>query len=325
MFQRRFWHAWGVVAGLALGLSDLLLFLTLGVEMTFAGRDIAFGVMGLFAATFAILGYVIGRLLQARAQAREDAAAIREQLVALEVSERAVRQNEKLSAIGRLAAGIAHEARNPLGVIRASASMLQAGFSAEDERFQACGFITEEIDRLDGVITSLLDFAKPTPLRVQSLDIEPVIDRAVELAAEETTSRRVMVTRDIWPGIPAVIGDPDLLTQVLLGLLVNASEAIDAGGDVVVRALPVGHSVQIEVADSGPGIATAEAERVFEPFFTTKPRGTGLGLPMAARIVHAHRGTLEVVHDSGAGPNGAGGCFRLSLPLAAQHQLDATA
>jgi signal transduction histidine kinase len=304
----------GVLAGVAMGLGDMALFSALGVDMRIGGHDVVAGVMGLFIVTYGVLGWVIGRLVEARERAAADARTISEQLQALAASQHALMQSEKLAAIGRLAAGVAHEVRNPLGVIRASASMLEEGSALDDDARQACRFIREEIDRLNGLITSLLAFARPTEPRLASVAPDAVIDRALRLATPEAERRRIALVRDTPPALPDVRADPDLLAQVLLGLLVNATEAVGEQGRIVVRASADAAAVTVDVADDGPGVAPGNAEQVFEPFFTTKASGTGLGLAMALRIAQAHGGTLELAPGAGAGAGGAGACFRLRLP-----------
>ena len=314
MKAERRWPFIGLVAGVAMGLFDTALFAFLGVEMRVGGHDAVVGVMGLFIVTYAVVGWIIGRLIEARARAAADARTITAQLHALSESQRALLQSEKLAAIGRLAAGVAHEVRNPLGVIRASASMLEDGRGLDDDARQACRFIREEIDRLNGLITSLLAFARPTEPRLSPVALGSVIDRAVRLAGPEVERRAIALVRETPPALPDVQADPDLLAQVLLGLLLNAAEAVAERGRIVVRGSADGAAVTIEVADDGPGVAAGNVEQVFEPFFTTKASGTGLGLAMALRIAHAHGGALELVPGRGAGEGGTGACFRLRLP-----------
>jgi two-component system sensor histidine kinase HydH len=311
------WELWGLSIGLLSGLFDLGLFWVFGERLKLSlGTSVAV-VTGLFAATSAALGYVIGRLLRARRREQDDARTIRAQLAALEASQAAVLSHEKLAAIGRLAAGVAHEVRNPLGVIRASAKMVQEGFAPGDDSHRACQFICEEIDRLNGLITSLLTFARPAQLRLARVDLDTIVERARHLVSDELSRRRVQLTQEGPHGL-RVDADADLLAQVLLGLLTNAAEAIvGAGGRdgvIALRLLPGEDEVRIEVADSGPGLAPEQAQRLFEPFFTTKPTGTGLGLAMALRIVQAHRGGLQLIPGRGAGPQGAGACFEIRLP-----------
>ena len=286
---------WGLGLGAVGGVLDTALFLSLGIDFTVAGRDLTGWVAGYLAVSFAGILYVVGSLMDARAQARRDTATIAEQMRSLEASQRHARQNEKLAAIGRLAAGIAHEVRNPLGVIRASASMVQESFDRDDEAFCACEFICAEIDRLNGLITSLLTFARPSEPRLQQVALEKVVDRALQIAADALRARGVDVVQRADGFAPEVSADPDLLAQVVLGLVTNAGEAMEAGGRIEVRVSADREAACIEVADSGPGISFEDAERVFEPFFTTKATGTGLGLAMSARIVEAHEGHIEVL------------------------------
>jgi two-component system sensor histidine kinase HydH len=314
MNSPRRWSLWGLLAGALMGLGDLLAFLSFGLEMRWAGRSVMTEVMITFIITYGVLGFVIGKLMEARAQARADARIIEIQLRALAASQRHALQNEKLAAIGRLAAGIAHEVRNPLGVIRASASMVREHFTSGEEAHRACDFIREESDRLNGLITALLNFARPAELRLQPVVIDQVIDKALLLTKEELQRRDIAVVRENHQGLSSVMADPDLVAQVIFGLVTNAAEAIGVHGTITVRTTGAGDEVGIEVVDTGPGIAPEDAEHVFEPFFTTKPAGTGLGLAMAARIVQAHGGVIEVVTTQPAEVH-AGARFRVRLPV----------
>ena len=315
MNATRRWSYWGLLVGALMGVGDLTAFLALGLEMRLAGRSVMTEVMITFIVTYGVLGFVIGKLMEARAQARIDARTIASQLHALETSQRGALQNEKLAAIGRLAAGIAHEVRNPLGVIRASASMVREHFSASEEAYRACEFIREEIDRLNGLITALLNFARPAQLRLQPVAIDHIIDRALQLTKDELHRRDIALVRENNQELSSVMADPDLVSQVVFGLLTNAAEAIGAHGTITVRTLGTREDIGVEVIDTGPGIAPADAERVFEPFFTTKPTGTGLGLPMAARIMQAHGGAIEVISLSATGEVTRGARFRIRLPI----------
>jgi signal transduction histidine kinase len=144
------------------------------------------------------------------------------------------------------------------------------------------------------------------PVRVADL-----LDRAVLLAREELEAKRLRIERRAAAALPAVLADPDLLSQVLIGLLANAAEAVPPGGAIALEACAADGTVQLTVADSGPGIAPELRTRVFEPFFTTRPRGTGLGLAIARQIVEAHGGRIE----AGAAASG-GARFVITLPVA---------
>ena len=308
---QRHWDWVGLAAGVATGLADYGLFLAMGSPELAPPRPEYFAA-GL-AFVFGALGFAVGRLAQARQRARRDAGTIACQLEALERAQRDLVQQEKLAALGRLAAGVAHEVRNPLGVIRAAASMVQEGFAPGDEAHRACRFICEEIDRLNTLITALLAFARPSEPRFASAAIAPAVERVLELARQAARARDVRLAWERAP-LPEVRADPDLLAQLLLDLVHNAVEAVAPGGCVAVRAAADGASVRIEVSDDGPGVPPERRQAVFEPFVTTKPRGTGLGLAMASRIAEAHGGPLVYVPGAGLGPEGRGACFRFALP-----------
>jgi signal transduction histidine kinase len=309
------WQWIGAVTGALVGLGDVAFMLWVGVEMDIAGKDGKLFVLSFIAANYGLLGYVIGRLMQARIRARHDAATIALQLHALERAQRDLVQQEKLAAIGRVAAGVAHEVRNPLGVIRASASMVQEQFSPDDDHYRACHFICEEIDRLNALITALLSFSRPAELRRAVVSIDALVERALLLADGELTKREIAIDCELAADVPTLLADPDLLQQVIYDLLSNASEAMATGGRIAVRARRVPNAVRVEVADSGDGVPPELADQLFEPFFTTKATGTGLGLPMAERIAHAHGGSLAYIAGAGIGPGGRGACFRLELPI----------
>jgi len=311
---RGHWDWVGAVCGALLGLFDYGLFLLMGQE-ELSPRPERFA-MGL-AVVFGLMGFFVGRLALARQRSARDAETIQRQLGALEAAQRSLVQQEKLAAVGRLAAGVAHEVRNPLGVIRASASMVQESFDAGEDRHRACQFICDESDRLNSLITTLLTFSRPSEPNWSRVSLDDVVDRALQLAAEPLRERRVRVERENGgAGAHAheLRADPDLLAQVVLDLVLNAAEAVADCGRVVVRTGEVDGRVSVEVADAGPGVAPEHAAQLFEPFFTTKARGTGLGLAMARRIAETHAGTLELAAGCGAGADGAGACFRLSVP-----------
>jgi len=310
------WDLWGALAGAVLGASDFLLLSSLGANMVIGGRDAAATLLAFLVSAFALLGYAAGRLARARARARADAETIKRQIEELERAQQAAVQQEKLAALGRLAAGLAHEIRNPLGVIRASASLVREGFQPGEDAYRACQFICEETDRLNGLVHSLLSLSRPAPLRAEPVDLTTVIGRGLQLADNALAHRGIEARQAIADPLPRVWGDPDLLTQALLNLLLNAAESLEGrGGRVLVRLVCEGDEVHLDVADDGPGIPAEDEKKVFEPFFTTKPKGSGLGLPIAQRIAEVHGGRIDFLPALGSGRHGSGACFRLSLPL----------
>jgi signal transduction histidine kinase len=315
------WDLMGLVAGAGVGGFDVGLFAAFGARMEMGGTDVAALVLAIFVISYAALGFFCGRLFMARTRARANADTIARQLQDLEKAQRALFEHEKLAAIGRLAAGIAHEVRNPLGVIRASASLIQEDFAAADDSYRACQFICDETDRLDGLIASLLAFARPTTPEVRAVALADVLAHALRLASEELDRREILVECEATAALPVIQGDANLLSQAVLDLTLNAAQALEREGRIVVRASAEAERVRVDVCDDGPGVPADVAGQIFEPFFTTKATGTGLGLPMAARIVEAHGGCLELVPGAGAGGNGRGACFRISLPVQAQPRM----
>jgi signal transduction histidine kinase len=304
----------GLGIGLAVGLGDFAIMRAFGADMRLCGRDATTDVLLAFAGSYAVIGWAVGRIARGRARARRDRETIASQLRALSDAQRELVQQEKLAAIGRLAAGVAHEVRNPLGVIRASAAMLRESHAPGDDAHRACDFICEEIDRLNGLIEALLAFARPTEPKLARVDATGVAERARRLAAPDAERREVALELRASAGALEIHADPDLLAQAVYDLICNALEAVEAGGRVRIAIAPSGSDLSIEVADDGPGVDPGLGAQVFEPFFTTKARGTGLGLAMVERIAHAHGGRAELQPGGGLGPGGRGACLRLRLP-----------
>lgn len=304
----RRWPLIGLSMGLALGIGDTVFLYALGVTMVVEGRDAMLPVSALFTLGYAGFGYVVGRLLVARRQLREDQRVIEENHAKLAQQREALVQAEKLATLGRMAAGVAHEVRNPLGVMRSSAMLLQETLGKEaTDQAKVCRFMVEEVDRLDAYIGAILDFARPLSIQTSEVAVSDVVERAVTLAAHHLGERSI-TTR----GEGAVAADADVLVQVVLSLLVNAAEATAPDGriEVVVEQLTAEH-VAIHVQDNGEGIAPDARDKLFEPFFTTKARGTGLGLAMAARVAQEHGGSIRA-DDEGIG--GTGARFTVVLP-----------
>ena len=301
---------WAGVAFL-LGLGDFLLLKLFGVTMFVGDWDVTFEVVVLFAGNFAGLGWVIGALMEQRSELEEQADVIRDQYDELRATQKRAVEHEKLAAVGRLAAGVAHEVRNPLGVIRTSADMLEE--ELEDPQSQsAARYICEEVDQLDDFVGRLLDFTRPLEPELEAVDVGNLVDRVAREARDAEAAEGVEVETTVESGLE-IDGDPDLLGRLLSGLLHNALEAVGPGGTVVIRASRREGEMTFDVADDGPGVPEEECDAIFEPFHTTKSEGTGLGLAMAKKIAEVHGGDLGYVPGEGAGTGGEGACFRLSL------------
>jgi PAS domain S-box-containing protein len=213
-----------------------------------------------------------------------------------------MRKADRLAALGRLSAGVAHEIRNPLAGIRTTAEVLRNRIESDDELHRFVDVILEETARLDRIVGSLLQFAKPPRPRLGPLDVPGVLDRARRLAEGRAADRRVTIRVDETPDVPRPLADRDQILQVLLNLLLNGIEATPEGGEVRLsaeRETTDGESgVRIVVRDQGEGVPTHIRDRIFDPFFTTKPGGTGLGLSISQNILRQHGGTLRVESGS---------------------------
>ncbi len=216
---------------------------------------------------------------------------------------------DRLAAMGELTAGVAHEVRNPLGVIRASVQLLEDAKCDEARIHEAAGIIKQEIDRLDRVIKALLDFGRPSTPTLVATDVESVLDDVLLFTTRFATQANVEIERVVQSDLPRVVADPDQLKQVFLNLVTNAVQAMeDTGGHITVSTRSEGEFVQVDVADDGPGIAASDLTKVFDPFYSRRSEGTGLGLTIVHRIVDEHGGHIEV--ESGH----MGTLFRVSLP-----------
>jgi two-component system, NtrC family, sensor histidine kinase HydH len=213
-----------------------------------------------------------------------------------------VRRREKLAAVGHLAAGVAHEIRNPLSSIRGYAAYFGAKFAPGSEDRQAAEVMVREVDRLNRVISELIEFSRPSDLKRRPVRLGELAAHAERLTRPDATARGVSVDLSGAADGPEVMVDPDRLSQALLNLCLNAIQAMPSGGIMTLSAglVPDGRAF-LEVADNGPGIPPEQRDRIFDPYFTTKPQGTGLGLPLAHKIVEAHGGEIRVAVKAGGG------------------------
>jgi len=304
---------WGLLLGLISGIADIGGMSLLGVTFAINDADVRMVVALYFSLSFAGLGFLIGYLVESRRRERRTATLLQVQTEAIATWRARVAQSDKLAALGQLAATIAHEVRNPLAVMRSAAQTLTETLPAADvEARHASGFIIAEIDRLANVVNSILAYARPLQLTTRAVGVDELLDRALLLSRDDLAARAVHVERAETAALPPVHADPDLISQLLLGLLGNAAEAMVAGGTIRLHASVANGVVQLHVSDSGPGVPAEIRERIFEPFFTTRSRGTGLGLAVARQIVEAHGGRIAV----GAADSG-GARFTLTLPAAA--------
>ena len=258
-----------------------------------------------------VVGYLTHTLAEAnREEARKYQTAAEQLEVAnqnLHEAEAAVRRSERLAALGQLTAGLAHELRNPMGTIRASAEMLTKNLEHGNEVMrEMAGFVMTEVDRANSLITRFLEFARPVPLRLAKTELTAVIDRAVAQLGPQP----VTVYKNYSPDIPPFRFDAELMERVFHNLILNAVQATQAGGTVTVKTRMTGGQVEVSVIDRGSGISPEQIESIFNPFFTTKLDGVGLGLAIVSKIVDEHGGSISVTSDKGKGS-----LFRVLLPL----------
>jgi two-component system, NtrC family, nitrogen regulation sensor histidine kinase GlnL len=254
---------------------------------------------------------------------------IRDQAGVRDLKER-MRRSDRLATLGMIAAGIAHEVKNPLVGIRGAAQLMRselrsvAASSRQDSRSfeEYLDVIMKEADRLNNVLEGILDFTRLSPSEIKGLNIHSIIDRVLLLHEEQARQSNIVLSRMYDPSLPEVLGNEDQLVQVFLNIIKNAVEVMPAGGKLTVltRMSDLFTSVQadgkkhrlmvIKVSDTGKGITQEHLNDIFTPFFTTKDRGVGLGLALSYQIVQEHLGTIRVESHEGEGTT-----FSVYLPL----------
>jgi len=256
------------------------------------------------------LANVLAEELRAQSEKhRRTAEQLAEAGVHIQRAEEAVRRSDRLAALGQLSAGLAHELRNPLGTIKASAEMLSRNVAAENEvAREMAGFIASEVDRANSLVTRFLQFARPLQLRLDNSDLAHMLDRAI--AAVEREASGIAIYRNYAPEIPPFPFDAELMERVFYNLVLNAAQATAPGGAVTVKMRAAAGTVEISVIDRGEGIDAKHLDSIFNPFFTTKPQGVGLGLAIVSKIVDEHGGKIAVESEPGKGS-----IFRVLLPM----------
>ncbi len=206
-----------------------------------------------------------------------------------------VRRQEKLAAMGGLAAGVAHEVRNPLSSIKALATFFAGQFDDGSESQEAAKVMVQEVDRLNRVITELLEFSRPTDLKRQASDIGQLISRSIQLVQQDAANKSIDINVNTTDDICPAWIDPDRLNQCLLNLYLNAIQSMVNGGILTVKCTPgEAENIDIIVSDTGSGIPADQIKKIFDPYYTTKSKGTGLGLAIVQKIIEAHEGYIEV-------------------------------
>jgi two-component system, NtrC family, sensor histidine kinase HydH len=222
-----------------------------------------------------------------------------------------IRRTEKLAAIGDLAAGVAHEIRNPLSSIKGIASYYKSKFENGSKDNEMAGVMIEEVDRLNRVISELIEFARPTRLDLKPADLNELLKHSARLVEQEAASKKVEIQLHLTTDSVTAEVDPDRLTQCFLNIFLNALHAMENGGRVTVSCSTKDNDrVRIDIKDNGSGISPDDLGKIFDPYFTTKPKGTGLGLAIVHKIIEAHQGQVSVRSAIGQGTT-----FSITLPL----------
>jgi len=222
-----------------------------------------------------------------------------------------VARNQRLASIGRLAAGVAHEIRNPLSSIKGFATYFRERYKDVPQDQQTAEIMVQEVDRLNRVISQLLEFARPPQIQKRKSNLVELVKESLRMVEQDAQRKSVRISFDLPDQEVLAEVDPDRIKQVLLNLYLNALEAMDEGGtlSVSVSANTGSGTAKIEISDTGRGIAEEDLPHIFDPYFTTKPSGTGLGLAIAHKIIESHGGEILVESKAGAGTT-----FVIKLP-----------
>jgi len=250
----------------------------------------------------------------------------------LEQAQAEARRSERLAALGQLSAGLAHEIRNPLGVIKGSAEMLTQKLGESNPlAAELAGYISTETNRLSALVTRFLDFARPLHADLSPSDMTLVLDRALNDVAQFWKGPGVRVEKDYQPDLPLVEMDEGLCEQAFVNIVQNAYDAMSVNDGGVLRVMVKAarrsvrerqnvDGVEVRIADTGPGIPPDLREQIFNPFVTTKKSGVGLGLSIVSKIVDGHHGSVRIedAGSSGDGQKGPGACFVVFFPAVSE-------
>ena len=240
----------------------------------------------LMGALFIVLVFVVKRgegIIQKRAMER------------LRLKER-LSHAERLSSMGEMAAGISHEIRNPLGIIRSSAELLKKKAAKIDPQNTIPDIIVEEASRLNSIITDFINYAKPRNPNIAACRVEEVIEKNITFLAAQIKEQGYVIKKNYQNSLPEIMADSNLLYQSFLNIFINAMQAMPNGGRILVEVSSSDHLVTVHIDDEGQGIPPENLKKIWDPFFTTKETGTGLGLGIVKNIVESHGGSIQIVN-----------------------------
>ena len=235
---------------------------------------------------------------------------LKEQTDILFQTEEQLRRADRLSALGELSAGMAHEIRNPLGAIKGAVEILKDDYAPEEAKYEFIRILLKETDRLNCIVQEFLGFARPKQPEYSQADVNESLEAVLTLTAQEARKTGVKVVKRLDPSIGKRSLDAGLLKQAFLNLVLNAIQAMPAGGSLTVESSLRDGMIVVNVTDTGTGISDENRRKLFSPFFTTKKNGTGLGLAITYRIIENHRGRIDVVSESGKGTT-----FTVKIPI----------
>jgi signal transduction histidine kinase len=297
-------------------------------EMTREGYGIlAIRILFFFLAAMVVNRFVVENRRQTKLY-QELAERLTETNRKLEQAEEEARRSERLAALGQMSAGLAHEIRNPLGVIKGSAEMLHQKLGESNPiATELAGYISTETNRLSALVTRFLDFARPLHAELAPVQITVILDRALHdvAATHRENGNGVKVERQFESNLPLVPLDESLSEHAFVNLIQNAYDAMgDKGGTLrvtVSRVVSGTNGVQVRIEDSGPGVPEELREQIFNPFVTTKKTGVGLGLSIVSRIIDGHHGTIRVESDR-EGSELKGAAFVMFFPVSEEAKQD---
>ncbi len=209
-------------------------------------------------------------------------------------------RSQKLSLVGQVAAGVAHELKNPLASIKGAVEIISDESTAENDRNEFKNILFREIKRMDGTVTEFLEFARPKPTRIEELDLSALMRLSLRQIESQALAGNVLLSEEIQQGIH-LEGDREKLHQMILNIVLNALQASHSGGTLAVNMTVHGQWAKLVFADHGEGISPSDLERVFEPFYTTRASGSGLGLAIVKSIVDAHGGVIDIASTPNEG------------------------